>query len=189
MLAASSIEKAPCRNSRPSSSRAVLFQALAYVYSQEIIHRDLKPNNLILVNAEEDPIPKIVDFGLAIVANRDQWDQDTGVGHIVGTPAYMAPEQVEGSKLGPACDVYALGQVIWELRMGQPAFSGSPLQVLSQKISRHDSLRIDTVELPGPRLSQVVADCTHVDPKNRPGANDVVSRLWEILRRNEPPIS
>ncbi len=71
-----------------------VFKALAYAHSQDVIHRDLKPSNVIIAAPEEDLIPKVLDFGLAIVSRRDDRDQITAAGSFAGTLHYMAPEQI-----------------------------------------------------------------------------------------------
>jgi serine/threonine protein kinase len=94
-----------------------------------IIHRDLKPDN-IMIDPDGDPI--VLDFGLARRVNDDV--QVTMAGVIVGTPAFMSPEQVDGdpAKVGPATDVYSLGIVFYHMLTGQLPFKGSLTSILSQ---------------------------------------------------------
>jgi serine/threonine protein kinase len=107
--------------------------ALAETHARGILHRDLKPSN-ILINRRGEPI--ITDFGLARhVEGSDS--HRTPVGALVGTPAYMAPEQVEGPResLGPACDVYALGVILYEMLTGRPPFQGPVTRVLARVLT------------------------------------------------------
>ena len=94
-----------------------------------IIHRDLKPDN-IMIDPDGDPI--VLDFGLARRVNDDV--QVTMAGVIVGTPAFMSPEQVDGdpAKVGPATDIYSLGIVFYHMLTGQLPFKGSLTSILSQ---------------------------------------------------------
>src|SRR5262249_4097470 len=115
---------------------ATLAEAVGAAHAQGILHRDLKPANILLQRSEvrgqkseegagrfltadlcpltSDFCPKITDFGLA--RRLDQSDRLTATGVIVGTPAYMAPEQARAEKhLGPAVDIYALGAILYEL--------------------------------------------------------------------------
>src|SRR5581483_12019865 len=104
-------------------------QAIHHAHKQKILHRDLKPSNILL---DRDDQPHVADFGLAKKLG------DTGktrTGSILGTPSYMAPEQAAGKvrELGPACDVYGLGALLYELLTGRPPFrSETPLDTIMQ---------------------------------------------------------
>jgi WD40 repeat protein len=95
-------------------------RAVHYAHGRGIVHRDLKPANVLL---DEQDQPKITDFGLAKLIQRDSGQTRTGT--VIGTPSYMAPEQANASKnQGPACDIYSLGAILYELITGQPPFLG-----------------------------------------------------------------
>ncbi|MDA1014841.1 MAG: serine/threonine-protein kinase, partial [Planctomycetota bacterium] len=104
--------------------------ALDLAHQKGVIHRDLKPDN-IMINEQGEPV--IMDFGLA----RRRGSSDpalTQEGTIMGTPAYMPPEQVAGNveAMGPSCDIYSLGVILYELLSGSVPFTGDTLMILSQ---------------------------------------------------------
>ncbi len=107
--------------------------ALQEAHAQKVIHRDLKPANVMIKTTGERREPVIVDFGLA---HRDNPDEVrlTRTGQLMGTLSYMAPEQIRGdlNEIGPACDIYALGVILYELLTGRLPFDGSGLAVAGQ---------------------------------------------------------
>lgn len=104
-----------------------LAEALAYAHEQGIVHRDIKPDNVMIDQAGQ---PHLMDFGLARFA--ESTDKMTQDGTVLGTAAYMAPEQARGDleNVGPASDQYSLGVVLYESLTGQTPFSGPPQIVL-----------------------------------------------------------
>jgi serine/threonine protein kinase len=134
-----------------------LARGMHYAHERGIVHRDLKPANVLLAISDQQPalscaqegetrpltadgyvrmaVPKITDFGLAKLLDEDVRLTRTGL--IVGTPSYMAPEQVlpGGQPVGPAADVYALGVILYELLSGRPPFVGeTPLDTAEQVV-------------------------------------------------------
>ena len=93
-------------------------RGLSFAHKKGILHRDLKPANILLT---KDGRPKIADFGLALV--QAEKERLTRTGLLMGTPTYMAPEQIEGSEIGAPADIYALAEITYELLSGQKAFS------------------------------------------------------------------
>jgi serine/threonine protein kinase len=109
-------------------------RAMADVHAKGIIHRDLKPDNLFLTyGADGSPVVKILDFGIAKAISPDASAAQTGVGLMLGTPYYCAPEQALGLAIGPECDIYALGATAFEMLAGRPPFLGAVVRVLGAK--------------------------------------------------------
>ncbi|MBI4616469.1 MAG: protein kinase [Planctomycetes bacterium] len=111
-----------------------IVKAVEHAHSRGVIHRDLKPAN-ILVGAYGHA--KLTDFGLA---RREGETRLSRTGDVMGTPSYMAPEQIEGDlkKIGERTDVYALGAILYELLAGRPPFVGRSLPALYEKIAYDD---------------------------------------------------
>jgi formylglycine-generating enzyme required for sulfatase activity len=108
--------------------------AMDVAHSKGVIHRDLKPSN-VMVNPHGEPV--IMDFGLARI-DQTMEARLTKPGTLLGTPAYMAPEQLQGDPqaVGPPCDIYALGVILYELVTGRLPFEGSVLSVLGQILTQ-----------------------------------------------------
>jgi serine/threonine protein kinase len=106
---AGQLDGTPWPGDRAARLVELLARAMKVAHAHQVVHRDLKPANVLL---KADGTPKITDFGLA--KQLDGESSQTRSGAIMGTPSYMAPEQAEGKKdIGPACDVYALGAILY----------------------------------------------------------------------------
>jgi eukaryotic-like serine/threonine-protein kinase len=160
---------------------AVLIEGLARAVNsahiQGIIHRDIKPSNIL---KSTDGIYKVTDFGLAKLAATES--DMTGSGMIVGTPAYMAPEQASGGKkIGPASDVYSLGALLFELVAGHPPFPGSEPMTILMKVINDIPPDLGSLRRGVPRdLAAVVRKCLEKEPERRYPSADA---LADDLRR------
>src|SRR5256885_453418 len=119
------------REGRLETGRAVDFarqlaEGLAEAHRQSIVHRDLKPENIMI---GPDGELKVMDFGIS----RSYAEDATATGSVVGTPAYMAPEQAEGKPLDHRTDVYAFGLVLYEMFTGETAFKGDTAVTIALK--------------------------------------------------------
>jgi eukaryotic-like serine/threonine-protein kinase len=150
-----------------------ILAALAYAHARRIVHRDLKPDNVLVMT---DPLgelhPKIMDFGLAMVAARGQMaTRLTADGMVVGTPAYMAPEQAcdEHHKIGPSTDLYAFGCMLYELLSGSPPHvATSPMALLLAHATKPPRAFTPLPSLPsGRRLEPLIMRLLAKDPLDR----------------------
>jgi YD repeat-containing protein len=180
-----------------------LAQAMHYAHQRGVVHRDLKPANVLLSFSRDpgghvpavlargaqlgDAVPKISDFGLAKQLDADSARTRTGV--ILGTPSYMAPEQALGNskQIGPACDIYALGAILYELLTGRPPFkAGTMLETMDQVRSR-DPVPPRQLQAAVPRdLETICLKCLRKEPTRRyASAQELADDLHRFLR-HEP---
>jgi predicted ATPase len=159
-------------------------RALRAAHAAGITHRDVKPENVML---RDDGLVKVLDFGLARLQEEATGGatgslQATQAGLMLGTPAYMSPEQAAGSGAGPAADIFALGVLLYEMVAGQPPFTGpTAISIIARLLSEEPvalhSMRADT---PRP-LSDLVHQMLRKDPALRPAAADVEELLTGLL--------
>jgi serine/threonine protein kinase len=163
---------------------AKLAGAVAHAHSRGVVHRDIKPQN-VLIGADNEP--RLTDFGLAKVGRADHKLSVTG--QVLGTPAYMAPEQAAGkiNEVGTAADVYALGAVLYDLCTGRPPFQGDSIAVTLQKVLTEEPDRPRALNPAVPRdVETICLKCLEKDPAKRYAtAQELADDLLRWLR-NEP---
>ena len=152
--------------------------ALAVAGRKGIVHRDLKPENIFLIERHGDPdFVKVLDFGISKVQSEQGGGTKTGA--LLGTPSYMAPEQVRGARdIDQQADVYAMGVVLYQALSGQLPFTGASLLDLIMKITTDTPVLLAT-RLPAlpPELARLVDRMLQKDPAQRPHGFDEVSAL------------
>lgn len=168
---------------------AQVARGLAAAHEKGVLHRDLKPANVFLC---ADGTAKVLDFGIAKLSAPELGDGDdadslTQDGRFVGTPSYMSPEAATKGPIGPATDIYALGLILYDMIVGQPAFRlGNPMRTLMAQVKQ-----------PAPRLSERVADIPpelddyvdgllRKDPSTRPQDPAQVAMHLDQLRAVAP---
>jgi serine/threonine-protein kinase len=157
--------------------------ALAYAHAQGVVHRDIKPAN-ILINLPAHTV-KVTDFGCAHLTDAER----SRSGLMVGSPAYMAPEQLRGDTVDGRCDLYALGVVLFELLTGQPPFQAASMGTLLDQIARRPApdLRALRPDLPD-LLASVVARALSKRPEDRHADGTQLARELRLLAsRCAPP--
>ncbi len=120
--------EAPLSRERVIDLVTQLCRGLAYAHDQGLVHRDFKSENVIVTRRDGREVPRIVDFGIAILTEADD-ERLTTEGLVLGTPAYMAPEQAMGGEIDHRTDLFSLGVLMYELLAGVLPFEGSPLQI------------------------------------------------------------
>jgi hypothetical protein len=158
-----------------------LLHGLAYAHKRGIIHRDIKPAN---VRVDSEGKARLMDFGVAHLASSEL----TSTGMLLGTPAYMAPEQITGSAVTAETDLFSVGAVLYELLAGQRAFIGETLQSLMYSILNKAPEPLDKLlpKLP-PGLSDVVMRALAKEPSHRyHSALAMANDLSAILNALEP---
>ncbi|MCK7625442.1 serine/threonine protein kinase [Streptomyces sp. RS10V-4] len=148
---------------------AGLARALRCVHAAGIVHRDLKPSNVLLTLDG----PRVIDFGIARALEGMAGGGVTHTGTAVGSPGFMAPEQVRGEPITPACDVFCLGSVLVYAATGRQPF-GSATTLPHAMMYRIAEEQPDLTGLPE-GLTGLVAACLAKDPAHRPAPEDVVA--------------
>ena len=157
-------EAGPLPPGEAAGIAAAVCEGLEAAHAAGLVHRDIKPANIMLAGGQV----KILDFG---IARADGTRSDTATGTVLGTPAYLSPEQATGYPAGQASDLYALGCVLFEMLTGTPPFTGeSPVAVAHRQV--HDDPGLPSARRPGlpAGLDQVTAWLLAKDPAARPAS-------------------
>ncbi|MGM0358259.1 serine/threonine-protein kinase, partial [Streptomyces sp. ECR3] len=163
-------EHGPLPESTVRSLAAGLAGALRDIHAAGLIHRDLKPSN-VLVTIDG---PRVIDFGIARALESAGEEGITRTGALVGSPGFMAPEQVRGDPITPACDVFCLGSLLAYAATGTLPFGAadSGAHAVMFRIAQEEP---DLSEVPE-GLVDLVRDCLHKDPARRPTPAQVLDR-------------
>jgi serine/threonine protein kinase len=138
-------------------------RGLDYAHRNGVVHRDVKPGNLLVSDSD---VVKLADFGIARATDQSSITQ---VGSVLGTAAYLAPEQARGEEAGPRADLYSLGVVTYQLLSGRLPYEANSLSELALKQQRESPIPLDELGLGIPRaLAQAVAMALAMDQEARP---------------------
>jgi eukaryotic-like serine/threonine-protein kinase len=151
---------------------------LGAAHTAGVLHRDFKPGNVLLVPGRNGVRAVITDFGLALHSNHDLTlgASVTGTGEVIGTPAYMSPEQVEGKELTPASDVYSLGLVLYQMLTGTRAFEDTtPLSMAVRRIKEDPKPPRTFVPDLDHHWESVILKCLQRNPRDRFQSGDQVA--------------
>jgi tRNA A-37 threonylcarbamoyl transferase component Bud32/tetratricopeptide (TPR) repeat protein len=159
---------------------AQVARALATAHVAGIVHRDIKPEN-VMVRA--DGLAKVLDFGIAVItrpatSTGTLTTLETGTFGLMGTPAYVSPEQAHGETVGPPSDIFSLGIVLYELATGARPFVGPTTLSIIASIATQEAVPLSRMvpDIP-PRLNDLVQTMLDKNPDRRPTAEEVVASL------------
>jgi serine/threonine protein kinase len=160
-------------------------EALAYAHKHGVIHRDIKPANVLLTSQEKYGVerPKITDFGVAKLGTA----QLTSTGQILGTPAFMPPEQFTGAPIDGRSDLFSLGVILYWMATGEYAFSGETVTAVSYKV-------VNTEPVPPRKLNpalpsafdQIILKCLAKAPSDRYASGEELAHDLAALRAGRP---
>ncbi len=158
-------------------------RGLDYAHRNGVVHRDVKPGNLLVSDSE---VVKLADFGIARATDQSSITQ---VGSVLGTAAYLSPEQARGDEAGPRADLYSLGVVTYQLISGRLPYEASSLSELALKQQRESPMPLDELVRDVPHeLAQAVAMALAIDQRDRPAdAMQLAEMLRDGARGVAPP--
>ncbi len=178
---ARTLKRGPLPPERVAAMVRDVGSALDHAHAHGVVHRDVKPGNVLL---RRDGVTKLVDLGIATAQDHTRL---THSGMVLGTAAYMAPEQLEGGATTPATDVYALGVVAYEALTGERAREGrTPIEIAHRIATGPPPDLRDAMPSASPQAAEVLKHAMARDPRDRPAsAGELASRLARALE--EPP--
>ena len=145
-----------------------LAAALAYAHAAGVVHRDVKPSNVLIC---DDDRVVVADFGIARLIGATQ--HHTKSGEAIGSPPYVAPEQIAGEPIGPRADVFSLGLVLLEALTGERAYTGTPIEAAAARLHTPPDIPSHLE----PKWRELIARMTGRDPESRPTAAQVAAEL------------
>jgi eukaryotic-like serine/threonine-protein kinase len=172
------LQHGPVKPRQVADIGAQVADVLSYVHGRGVIHRDIKPENILV---SETPtfgytlITRLADFGVAQFVDGTRL---TGHGTIMGTAAYISPEQARGEDVTAATDIYSLGLVLLEALKGEREYTGTPIEAALARLHRSPEIP----ETLSPEWRSLLGAMTADDPAIRPNAHDVASTMRDIIR-------
>ncbi len=159
-------------------------EALGHAHQRGVVHRDIKPANILLTSREAYGIerPKITDFGVAKLAE----GQTTMTGQMLGTPAFMPPEQFTGSPIDGRADIFSLGVVLYWLATGEQPFPGESMTAVSYKVVHTEPVPLRKLNPSiSAKLESVILKCLAKSPEDRYQTGEELARELGTLRTGD----
>lgn len=175
------LERGPLKGNDVASLATELAEALVAVHDAGVVHRDIKPANILLAPTGLPSPPfraKLADFGIAHLVGSDRL---TTVGTVIGTAAYLSPEQAQGAEPGPAADIYSLGLVLIEALTGKQVYPGSLVESVAARLHTAPTVPASLPE----SWRALLREMTERDPGVRPTAIETAMRA----RENAPALA
>ena len=184
---AAEVRRGPLELPRALQVMKDIADGLAAIHAQGIIHRDLKPDNVLLTSGADGEHARLLDFGIARMAEEQGGAAMTQAGLVLGTPEYLAPEQATGGVVDARSDVYAFGVLAYRMLAGRHPFAGpSARDFLLQHITQQppDLLSVAPHLAAEPALLSLVMSCLSKEPGQRPaGGKGLVTALGKLEER------
>lgn len=176
----------PMSTSRVTNLAQQICDGLQHAHEHELVHRDLKPENIIVERTGDDEVPRIVDFGLAILrdsASSEHVERLTTRGIVLGTPHYLAPETAMGKEVDHRIDLFALGVILYEMMTGVMPFDGDGVEVAQHNLrsvtppmaERAPGIDVD------PLLEALVGKLMEKRPDDRPQSAREVRSILDMI--------
>jgi WD40 repeat protein/predicted Ser/Thr protein kinase len=180
------VRMAPLQAKEAAQLLIAIADGISAVHRLKIVHRDLKPGNILLAD-ENSLTAKVTDFGLAKWIEQDA--TATSSGALVGSPAYMPPEQVYGKsdQIGPAADIYSLGAILYECLTGSPPFRGATIADTLEQVRHQEPVRIRQLvnKIPSD-LETITLKCLNKQPEQRYATADALQSDLENFLAGRP---
>ena len=177
---AEQIRRGPIDHHKSARYVEQIARAIHFAHQNSVVHRDVKPSNVLIDGSDR---ARITDFGLA--KHVDRGDDLTLTGQIMGTPAYMAPEQITNRRgeIGPACDIYSMGALLYELLTGRPPFTGRDHFSTLLQVLECDPQSPRKLNSKVPRdLEKICLKCLEKEPQHRyASADELADDLLRFL--------
>ena len=151
-----------------------VLSGLTYIHSHGLVHRDLKPENIRITTRGD---VKIMDFGIAFDPSESNLTQP---GVLIGSPHYLAPEQIQGLKIDARVDIFAFGITFYEMLTGRRPFVESDTETVFSKILRGEYPKIESIRSDvSPFIIRMIDDCIQVSPAKRAGSAKLLSEALQ----------